>query len=176
MLGLRLHTICSVDMSQAIIQDLQLFLQRQDKPAVELRQEMVHPTPLSQLVNLYTFIFFQSKADQTSGGHLRPAVYSRILSYTKQFGLEAAVEVANFEFDHVPALAALVEEEKIDCDFTLTKSFDIYTDILQAKTAKKYYNEFKAAGIAKHTMDDLIWTDAEHAEEVSAAAYQSSYK
>jgi hypothetical protein len=28
----------------------------------------------------------------------------------------------------VPAIAALVEKEKIDCDFTLTKSFDIYTD------------------------------------------------
>ena len=49
MLGLRLHTIFSVDKNQAITQDLQLFLQRQDKPAVELREEMVilHPTPLS---------------------------------------------------------------------------------------------------------------------------------
>jgi hypothetical protein len=75
----------------------------------------------------------------------------------------------------VPAIAALVEEEKIDCDFTLTKSFDIYTDKVEAETAKKYYNEFKAAGIAKHTMDDLIWTDAEHAEEVSAVAYQRSH-
>jgi hypothetical protein len=76
----------------------------------------------------------------------------------------------------VPAIAALVEEEKIDCDFTLTKGFNIYTDKLQAETAKKYYNEFKAAGIAKRTMDDLIWTDAEYAEEVNAVVYQSSYK
>jgi hypothetical protein len=47
--------------------------------------------------------------------------------YTQQFGLEAAVEVAGFEFDHVPTIAALVKKEKIDCDFTLTRSFDVYT-------------------------------------------------
>jgi hypothetical protein len=171
MLGLRLHTIFSVDMNQAITQDLQLFLQRQDKLAVELREEMVHSTP-SLLVNVF---FLRNKLIRTSGGHLRPAVYSRIPNYTKQFGLEAAVEVADFEFDHVPAIAAPVEKEKIDCDFTLTKSFDIYTDKIQAETAKKYYHEFKAAGIAKSTMDDLIWTDAKHAEEASAVAYQRSH-
>ncbi len=102
-------------------------------------------------------------------------VYSRIPCYTKQFGREAAVEVADFEFDHVPAIAALVEKEKIECDFTLTKSFDIHTDKVQAETAKKYYDDFKAAGIAKSTMDGLIWTDAEQAEEASAVAYQRSY-
>ena len=75
----------------------------------------------------------------------------------------------------MPAIAALVEKEKIDCDFTLTKSFDIYTDKVQAETAKEYYNEVKAAGIAKRTMDDLIWTDAEHAEEASAVACQRSH-
>ena len=66
------------------------------------------------------------------------------------------------------AIAALVEEEKIDCEFTLTRSFDIYTDREQAETAKKYYEDFKVAGIAKSTIDDLIWTEAEEAEEVGA--------
>jgi glycine/D-amino acid oxidase-like deaminating enzyme len=103
------------------------------------------------------------------GGHLRPSVYSRIPKYSKQFGLEAAVEVADFEFDHVATIASLVEKEKIDCDFTLTRSFDIYTDKEEAEIAKKYYDEFKAAGIAKSTIDDLVWTEAEHAEEVHAS-------
>jgi hypothetical protein len=73
----------------------------------------------------------------------------------------------------VPTIAALVEKEKIDCDFTLTRSFDIYTDTEEAETAKKHYEEFKAAGIAKSTIDDLIWTSLEHAEEVSA--YSTSF-
>jgi hypothetical protein len=74
--------------------------------------------------------------------------------------------VADFEFDHVPTITALVEKEKIDCDFTLTKSFDIYTENEVAESAKNSYEELKAAGIAKNTIDDLVWTDAEDAEEV----------
>lgn len=77
------------------------------------------------------------------------------------------VEVADFEFDHVAAIAALVEKEKIDCDFTLTRSFDIYTNKEEAAKAKKYYDESKAAGVAKSTIDDLVWTDVDHAEEAS---------
>ena len=65
------------------------------------------------------------------------------------------------------AIAALVKKENIDCDFTLTRSFDIYTDKTEAETAKESYEKLKAAGIAKSTIDDLIWTDAEQAEEVS---------
>jgi hypothetical protein len=109
----------------------------------------------------------QEPADSILGGHLRPFVYSRISKYTKQFGLEAAVEVADFEFDHVPVITALVGKEKIDCDFTLTRSFDIYTIKDEAETAKKDYDEFNAAGIAKSTINDLVWTDEEHAEEAS---------
>jgi glycine/D-amino acid oxidase-like deaminating enzyme len=104
---------------------------------------------------------------QRPGGHLRPSVYSRLPRYIKQYGVEAAVEVASLEFDHVQTIAALVKKENIGCDFTLTRSFDIYTDKTEAEAAKKSYEELKAAGIAKSTIDDLIWADAEHAEEVS---------
>lgn len=117
-------------------------------------------------------VIIASKVVILSGGHLRPSVYYRLPNYIKQFGLEAAVEVADFEFDHVAAIAALVEKEKVDCDFTLTRSFDIYTDKEEAEAAKKYYDEFKVAGIAKRTIDDLVWTDAEHAEEVGAVQKQ----
>ncbi|KAE9374639.1 FAD dependent oxidoreductase [Stipitochalara longipes BDJ] len=108
-----------------------------------------------------------SGATARNGGHLRPSVYSRLSRYIKQFGVDAAVEVADFELDHVQAIAALVEKENIACDFTLTRSFDIYTDEIEAEAAKKSYEEFKSTGIAKSTIDDLIWIDAEHAEEVS---------
>lgn len=104
----------------------------------------------------------------TLGGHLRPSVYSGIPRYTKQFGLDAAVELADFEFDHVPVIAELVKKENIDCDFTLTRTFDIYTDKDAAAEAKKVYLELKAAGVAKTTINDLEWTDADKAEAVNS--------
>jgi hypothetical protein len=101
-----------------------------------------------------------------AGGHLRPAVYSHLPSYIEQYGAEAAGEVADFEFDHVKVVAELIEKEGIGCDFTLTKSFDVYTDKASAEAAKAAYLTLKRVGIAKATIDDLTWTDAETAEQV----------
>lgn len=102
------------------------------------------------------------------GGHIRPSVYPRLARDIEQYGLEAAVQLADFEFDHVQTIADLVKKEDIDCDFELTRSYDIYTDVEQAEVAKRNYLKFKEAGIAKSTMEDLIWTDADRAEEVSS--------
>ncbi|KAI0999429.1 hypothetical protein K3495_g8767 [Podosphaera aphanis] len=108
-----------------------------------------------------------SGATGRNGGHLRPSVYGRLPKYIKEFGVDAAVEVADFEFKHVSAIAALVEKEKIDCDFTLTKTFSIYIDRKEAAAAKKSYLELKESGIAKETIDDLEWIDEKDAEKVS---------
>ncbi|RDL32065.1 FAD dependent oxidoreductase [Venustampulla echinocandica] len=108
-----------------------------------------------------------SGATARNGGHLRPAVYAHLSSYIKEYGVEAASELAEFELSHVKAIADLVEKEKIECDFTLTKSFDVFTDNDMAEEIKEAYFELKAAGIAKTTMDDLVWTEGEDAEKVS---------
>jgi hypothetical protein len=73
----------------------------------------------------------------------------------------------------VLTIAALVEKEKIDCDFTLTRSFDIYTEKELAETAKRSYDELREARVASRTIDDLVWTEAENAEEVST--FPTSY-
>jgi proline dehydrogenase len=100
------------------------------------------------------------------GGHLRPAVYNLLPDYIKRYGLEAASEVADFEFAHVQTVAQLIKKEKIDCDFTMTKTFDVYTDVEKAKEVKHAYHQLLKAGVAKTTMDDLTWTDSDRAEEV----------
>ncbi|TVY84362.1 Gamma-glutamylputrescine oxidoreductase [Lachnellula suecica] len=107
-----------------------------------------------------------SGATGRNGGHLRPSVYPRLPYYIKEYGKDAAEHLADFEFDHVQAIAELVKKEGIDCDFELTRSYDIYTDLDQAQAAKKKYLRYKEAGIAKSTMDDLEWTDQDRAEEV----------
>jgi proline dehydrogenase len=105
-------------------------------------------------------------------GHLRPSVYARLPRYIKKFGVKAAVEVADFEFNHVSTIAELVKKEKIDCDFVLTRSSDCTNDPEEAAALKAAYLKLKEAGIAKSTIDDLEWTDADKAEEVlSPASY-----
>ena len=64
-------------------------------------------------------------------------------------------------------IADLIEKEKIDCDFTLTTSFDVFTDPEKAKAAKESHDEVLRIGVAKATMEGITWTDADHAEEVS---------
>jgi hypothetical protein len=100
------------------------------------------------------------------GGHLRPSVYPRLSYYIEEYGREAAEALTDFEFDHVPAIADLIKKEGIECDFELTRSYDIYTDVEQAEAAKKNYLKLKEMGVAKSTIDDLEWTDSDRAEEV----------
>jgi hypothetical protein len=115
----------------------------------------------------------EQRADHYIGGHLRPSVYPRLLYYIEKYGREAAEGLADFEFDHVPAIADLIKKEGIECDFELTRSYDIYTDVEQAEAAKKSYLKLKEMGVAKSTIDDLEWTDSDRAEEVYQPSIQS---
>lgn len=101
------------------------------------------------------------------GGHLRPAVAHLLPSYIKLYGVEAAAEVAAFEDAHVQIISDLIAAEKIDCDFMVTKSFDIFTDIEEARAAKEAYDELLQTGVAKATMEGITWTGSDQAEEIS---------
>ncbi|TVY12531.1 Gamma-glutamylputrescine oxidoreductase, partial [Lachnellula arida] len=131
---------------------------------LEARQACSGATGRNGLLN---FVSFTTELTYHSGGHVRPSVYPRLPHYVEEYGLEAAEQVAQFELDHVNAFASLVEKEGIECDFELTRSFDIYTDPEQAAVAKANYLKLKEAGVAKSTIDDLEWIDADRAEEVS---------
>lgn len=102
------------------------------------------------------------------GGHVRPSVYTHLLKLIAYYNEKDAIDVADFEFKHVNEIADLVKRENIDCDFELTKSFDIHTDPATAEKAKRDYLELKRRGIAKSTIDDLTWYDDEEAEKVSS--------
>ena len=64
-------------------------------------------------------------------------------------------------------IASLVKNESIDCGSTPTKSFDVFAETEEASAAEKAYLELKKAGVAKTTMDDLVWARAEDAEKTS---------
>ncbi|KAJ5976423.1 FAD dependent oxidoreductase [Penicillium waksmanii] len=66
-----------------------------------------------------------SGATGRNGGHLRPDFYGHIPKYIEQSGPRAGAEIAEFEIANLRALKRFIEEEDIDCDFTLARSIDV---------------------------------------------------
>ncbi len=51
-----------------------------------------------------------------------------MLPYMASYGVHAAVESSKFEIAHIQAFKELIEKEHIDCDFTLTRTFNVFLD------------------------------------------------
>lgn len=105
-----------------------------------------------------------SGATARNGGHLRPQVYFGLPDYIEKYGLEAAAEIANHEIAHVQAIRDLVAKENIDCEFTLTRSFDVFYDEVMAVQAKEAYDVMAKKGLT--CINDAHYTPAKLAERV----------
>ncbi|KAI8312261.1 hypothetical protein K4K61_010628 [Colletotrichum sp. SAR11_59] len=57
------------------------------------------------------------------------------------YGKQAAAEMAVFEMSHVQAIKDLVEKEKIDCDFVLTRAYDVILDPELAEKTKREFDQ-----------------------------------
>ncbi|KAH9213629.1 FAD dependent oxidoreductase [Leptodontidium sp. 2 PMI_412] len=66
-----------------------------------------------------------SGATGRNGGHLKPDPFNRPGSVIEEYGVEAAAEAAAFEMSHVDVIKEVVEREGIDCDFVMTRTFDV---------------------------------------------------
>jgi hypothetical protein len=99
------------------------------------------------------------------GGHLKPDVYFNVGKYSAKYGAAAAAEVARFEASQVFAVKRLVEKEKIDCDFLLTRAIDATLDPELARESEESYYQLKKAGVA--ALDDVQFTPKKDAEGVS---------
>ena len=109
-----------------------------------------------------------SGATGRNGGHLRPDLYGHIPTHIARGGLEAGKEIAEFEISHVHAIKKIVEEEKIDCDFTLCRSIDVWCNEEAAKQARAVYDQMVAYKL--QYMDDVIFYGEKHAEGVSSGS------
>ncbi|GAT26542.1 FAD dependent oxidoreductase [Aspergillus luchuensis] len=99
------------------------------------------------------------------GGHLKPDVFNRIGNLAKEYGLEAAAEVAAFEMEHVSVIEDLVKKEKIDCDLEVNRVCDIQFDKDQLAKVKAGYDYLVSQGV--ETIKDVGYTPPEMAEAVS---------
>ena len=87
-----------------------------------------------------------SGATGRNGGHVKPDAYSDIPKFAKLFGLETASQLADFEASHVHAVKELVESEKIDCDFHMTRALDVYMNTDHANEIESTYKSLQKLG------------------------------
>ncbi|KAJ5238567.1 hypothetical protein N7468_003186 [Penicillium chermesinum] len=106
-----------------------------------------------------------SGATARNGGHLKPDVYFNIPKLIKKFGARAAAEVAAFESSQVLAVKELVEQEKIDCDFVLTRACDVILEEKLARETEQAFRELVQSGEAN--LRDVHFTPRRDAERVS---------
>ena len=85
--------------------------------------------------------------------------------YIEKYGLEAAAEISNHEVAHIQAIKKLIEKEHIDCDFTLTRTFDVFLDEEFASKSKEAYDIMVKKGVT--SVQDAHFTPAKYAERVS---------
>ncbi|KAJ5502105.1 FAD dependent oxidoreductase superfamily [Penicillium fimorum] len=106
-----------------------------------------------------------SGATGRNGGHLRPDMYTPMTRAIDRGGTERALEVIEFEIAHIQAIKSLVEKEKIDCDFTLTRSIDVWTNEETARKAKELYDTLVSRDL--EYMKDVFFVLGKDAEGIS---------
>ncbi|KAK4544297.1 hypothetical protein LTR36_004507 [Oleoguttula mirabilis] len=90
---------------------------------------------------------------------------TRNAKYVKKYGAEQAAAVARFEAANVLAVKQLVEREKIDCDFVLTRALDVYLNEEHAKATNEAYRELAELGDVN--LADVHYTEGQNAEKLS---------
>lgn len=108
-----------------------------------------------------------SGATGRNGGHARPDFYGHIPTYVDRAGARAGTEIAEFEIHNLRALKKTIEHEKIDCDFTLTRSIDVWCNAEAAEKAKAIYDRMVAEGF--EYMEDVVFYTGDNVEGVSAS-------
>jgi hypothetical protein len=81
------------------------------------------------------------------------------------FGAAAAAEVAAFEAANVYAVKELVETYNLDCDFQLTRAFDVYLDAGHARETEEAWRRLQHEGVVN--LCDVQFVSEKDAERVS---------
>ncbi|KAH8658485.1 FAD dependent oxidoreductase superfamily [Xylariales sp. PMI_506] len=106
-----------------------------------------------------------SGATARNGGHVKPIVYFAFPRQEALYGAEVANEIAEFQLKHVLAVKDLVEKEKIDCDFQLTRACDVYINQDYADKVTAQFNRIKALGAT--CLREVQYTGPRDAEQIS---------
>nr|OQO27275.1 hypothetical protein B0A51_04911 [Rachicladosporium sp. CCFEE 5018] len=114
-----------------------------------------------------------SGATGRNGGHCK-AKTTTLLGVARDQGVAAANELAAFVDRQIQALKHVVEEEDLDCEFELRRSYDVFLDPDDAATVRKEFRKAAKEGQEWTRSRSLI--EGRHLEQVSmshSAAVQS---
>ncbi|KAK5209527.1 hypothetical protein LTR41_005063 [Exophiala xenobiotica] len=109
-----------------------------------------------------------SGATGRNGGHVKPDLYFNAALYSKHYGPRMAAELTEFETRQVFDIKKLVEQERIECDFELTRTIDVYTDERVAGPVVEAYMRMKESEGYEFAQDlHYIQGERGRAEQVS---------
>jgi hypothetical protein len=80
------------------------------------------------------------------GGHLKPDNYHATARLAKQYGSEAAEELALFEMDNIKAVEQYIARERVDCDFISTRAVDVQLTDDMCRKVESGYRALEATG------------------------------
>ncbi|KAJ9622183.1 hypothetical protein H2204_011615 [Knufia peltigerae] len=107
-----------------------------------------------------------SGATGRNGGHMKPDTYYSAAEAYRNYGPKVADELIQFETQQMFDVKRLVDAERIDCDFEMTRAFDVFTDQQTADSVLQTHEEMKSKGFS--FPDDLhVITDPKRAEQIS---------
>jgi glycine/D-amino acid oxidase-like deaminating enzyme len=105
-----------------------------------------------------------SGATGRNGGHTKTSPVS-LKSMQAQFGTQVAAEFAAVQAAQLRAMKAVVEKEEIECDFLVTRSFDVFFDEEQAAEMKAWVKEQHDQGA--DWLSGVQWLEGPNLERVS---------
>lgn len=81
------------------------------------------------------------------GGHLKPDSYYSIARLANEYGIDAAAEVADFEAANFEAVADFIRDEKVNCDFVITRAIDVQLSAEHQDRIQAGYRSLLAQGV-----------------------------
>lgn len=117
-----------------------------------------------------------SGATGRNGGHVKMK-FDGLAKRMRDYGIEVAEQYATFVNELISGLKRVVEEEKLDCEFELRRTFDVYIDPEDAKQAEQLYYKGVEKGYSwtndrdfvPESRAEQVWTANDHFVNVYAA-------
>ena len=107
-----------------------------------------------------------SGATGRNGGHIKPDPYLNVPRWVEMYGREIAKRVADFEERQLWNVKKLVDRERIDCHFELTRAMDVFVEEGESKRAVAAYQRLKASGF-EFSKDLQAILEPKRAERIS---------
>lgn len=114
-----------------------------------------------------------SGATGRNGGHIKTKLDS-LKSWYEAHGPEAAAELVRWAEAQRHALQAIAEEENIDCEFQVQRSFDIFFDEAHAAELKAWLVARKEDGVS--WLKDTQWVEGPHLDRVRIIPGYTAYR